>query len=356
MKKHRGFQFINMILIFVIFFTAENVFASSLYEMEEENSSIKEKPLHKIKLSNADFQVDNVNHDIESTIITVDDAYYLPIREMGNMFNAKIAWDGYNKRVTLSKNGKNIVYTANSDIYYKNGVESTFPSGSPIMFNNKLYIPSDILASDIGYYYFYDEKNDTLIFSTTEILLEEDSNMILVNRDNTLDSTYIPEDLVYIKIPRNKDIQLTSSANSALDNMYNDAKLDGVYLYMISGYRSYDYQKMLYDNSVRNRGKEYTDKYILNKGESEHQSGLAIDISSKSNGYGLTESFENTKEFSWLMDNCYKYGFILRYPKDKVDITGINYEPWHFRYIGDAEKAEYIMENGLSFEEYIELK
>lgn len=353
MKKFRNIKVINIMLIFVMFFTIENIFASSINEVENVTNT---KSAHKIKLSNADFLVDNEPHKIDSTIITVNGVYYLPVRDIGNMFNTTIAWDSYDKRATLSKKGKNIVCTPNSDIYYKNGVMNVIPNGnSPIMFNNKLYVPAYIIASDLDYHYLYDENNNTLIFSTTEIILEENSEMILVNRENTLDSTYIPEDLVYIKMPRNKEIQLTSSANTALEKMYNDAKNDGVYLYMISGYRSYDYQKSLYDNSVRNRGKEYTDKYILNKGESEHQSGLAIDITSKSNGYGLTESFENTKEFEWLKDNCYKYGFILRYPKDKVDITGINYEPWHFRYIGDVEKAEYIMENGLSFEEYKEL-
>ena len=99
-------------------------------------------------------------------------------------------------------------------------------------------------------------------------------------------------------------------------------------------------------------GEAQTRSYTAEAGASEHQTGLAIDILSDEYSV-LDEGFENTRAFKWLNENCYKYGFILRYLKGKEDITGYNYEPWHFRYIGNEEAAMEIMNRGLTFEEYI---
>ncbi len=114
-------------------------------------------------------------------------------------------------------------------------------------------------------------------------------------------------------------------------------------LYIFSGYRDINYQKIIYDKAL--------DKsYVAYPGYSEHHTGLAIDISTLSTG--LTNHFERTEEFKILSKECFKYGFILRYEKDKVDITGYSYEPWHFRYVG-VQNSLYIYKHNLTLEEYI---
>ena len=143
--------------------------------------------------------------------------------------------------------------------------------------------------------------------------------------------------------------------------MINDAALDGVNLYVCSAYRSYKRQTSNFENRLREYANSktafatayrYTAGYIAVPGSSEHQTGLAVDFIT--DGYmTLDDGFENTDAYKWLSKNAYKYGFILRYPSDKSDKTGIFYEPWHFRFIG-FEKSRDITESGLCLEEYME--
>ena len=115
-----------------------------------------------------------------------------------------------------------------------------------------------------------------------------------------------------------------------------------------SAYRSYESQKNVYNNRVKNQGKESADAYVAKPGFSEHQTGLCIDITNKDRYF-----VEGTEEVEWLKENCSKFGFIIRYPKDKKDVTGIEYEPWHIRYVG-KDVAKYISDNGITLEEYLE--
>lgn len=182
---------------------------------------------------------------------------------------------------------------------------------------------------------------------------------ILINKENGLSEDYVPDNLKKCEVKfleYAEDNLLDANVADVLKEMFDDALKDGISLIGISGYRSYNVQKTLYESRVQKRGKQKAGEYTAEPGLSEHQSGLAIDI--LSNEYtSLDEGFENTEAFKWLKENCYKYGFILRYLKDKEDITGYKYEPWHFRYIGNTEVAEDIMTRGITFEEYInELK
>ena len=138
----------------------------------------------------------------------------------------------------------------------------------------------------------------------------------------------------------------------ALRQMFEDARKDGCNLVAISGFRSYERQKEIYESSVRDKGVEHTKKYIAYPGTSEHQTGLAMDISSKELNYELEEVFASTKEGIWLANNCYNYGFILRYPKGYEHITGYNYEPWHFRYIGKLHAIRMKELGVVTLEEY----
>lgn len=139
---------------------------------------------------------------------------------------------------------------------------------------------------------------------------------------------------------------LTADTQTAFNEMSNDAKKDGINLCVYSGFRSYDYQKQIYDNYVSIYGQEKADTFSARAGHSEHQTGLAIDVNC------ADDSFDGTPEALWLAENCWKYGFIIRYPKGKQHITGYKYEPWHIRYIG-REKAEEVYKSRLTLEEYL---
>lgn len=182
-----------------------------------------------------------------------------------------------------------------------------------------------------------------------------DELFILVNENNKLEDDYVPSTLVESDIAFEEYIeckQLDERTSNAAKEMFNVALNDNVNLIAISGYRSYSVQENLYNSRVEVKGVEKTRQYTAEAGASEHQTGLAIDIVCNDYPY-LDEGFENTDAFKWLYNNCYKYGFILRYQKGKEDITGYNYEPWHFRYIGNANIAKDIMDRGICFEEFI---
>ncbi|MBQ6282348.1 MAG: D-alanyl-D-alanine carboxypeptidase family protein [Bacilli bacterium] len=160
------------------------------------------------------------------------------------------------------------------------------------------------------------------------------NGILIANKTYALPSTYNPGGL-------------RSEFMTAFNKMKEAAKADGVTITIISGYRSYSYQKALYDGYVKTYGKAMTDTFSARPGNSEHQSGLAADLNR------IDDNFGNTKEGKWLDLNASKYGFILRYPKGKQSITGYKYEPWHFRYIGD--EATNLYQNGewTTLEEYL---
>ncbi len=138
----------------------------------------------------------------------------------------------------------------------------------------------------------------------------------------------------------------------ALEKLFIRGMKEGQYFAMISGYRSYERQKELYEESVKKHGCSYANRYSAKPGYSEHQTGLAVDISCASVNYQLEECFANTKEYRWLKKNCWKEGFIIRYPKGKEAITGYSFEPWHLRYVG-CRAAEIIMKFQLTLEEFL---
>ena len=139
--------------------------------------------------------------------------------------------------------------------------------------------------------------------------------------------------------------KLTADCQAAFNEMKQSAAEDGCELYISSGFRSYSLQKSLYERYCARDGKAAADRYSARPGNSEHQTGYAIDLNT------ITYSFANTTEGKWVAANCYKYGFILRYPEDKESITGYRYEPWHIRYVGIALATD-IYNSGLCLEEY----
>jgi D-alanyl-D-alanine carboxypeptidase len=161
--------------------------------------------------------------------------------------------------------------------------------------------------------------------------------------------TYIEGVLIANKtyaLPSDYDPGVDPTAKSALSKMIAAAKKDGIKLWICSGYRDYDLQSRLYNNYVKKDGKEKADTYSARPGHSEHQSGLAFDLNR------TDSSFNGTPEALWIAANAHKYGFIVRYPEGKMDITGYKYEPWHVRYLG-VELATSVYESGLTLEEYL---
>lgn len=146
-------------------------------------------------------------------------------------------------------------------------------------------------------------------------------------------------------LPKDYDPGVHKEAAAALTEMQNAAALEGISIFVVSGYRSYYTQEAVYAGWVSKDGKEKADTYSSRPGHSDHQTGYTFDLNS------LSQSFANTKEGIWLAEHCAEFGFIIRYPEGKDMYTGYEYEPWHVRFIG-VEKARLITESGLSLEEY----
>lgn len=203
-----------------------------------------------------------------------------------------------------------------------------------------------------------DEEPVTTVQFTEEDLFYDPHIYRLVNKDHQLAEDYAPTDLVSIvnDIPTvfdNPEInQLRNIAAQALINMFDGALNDGIKLYANSGYRAYNTQSSLYNSYVNEHGQAAADRFSAPPGSSEHQTGLAMDVTADSVDRQLHQSFSNTEEGAWLRDNAHRYGFIIRYPEGKEHITGYMYEPWHLRFLGISLSTE-IVESGLTYEEYL---
>ena len=182
--------------------------------------------------------------------------------------------------------------------------------------------------------------------------------LTLVNFEHPLEKDFKPEELAEADNGYVADSRITDAAKK----MIADARAtEDIRIIALSGYRDYDYQQKLFDNKVHrlqkekgcsiDEAKKEAATVVAVPGTSEHQLGLALDLVDARH-IKLNESQENTAAYQWLYEHCAEYGFIVRYPNGKTDITGIIYEPWHFRYVG-VEAATFIMENNLTLEEYL---
>lgn len=175
-------------------------------------------------------------------------------------------------------------------------------------------------------------------------------NLILVNKFNYLKNDYEPSDITSLDLSYSYDNNRVSKETSdAYLEMAKAAKKDNISLMANSSFRTYDRQEAVYKEFYYSKGVSYADQYAARAGYSEHQTGLAIDIFTS--GRSTTSDFDTSDAFKWLQTNAHKYGFILRYPKDKEYLTGYNYESWHYRYLG-VETATKVYESGLTYDEY----
>lgn len=177
----------------------------------------------------------------------------------------------------------------------------------------------------------------------------KNTNIILVNKYYSLGENYVPDNLTPIQSNYSSGEKLMQKdAAKAFNDLAKNAKNEGYTIRAISTYRSYSYQNGLYTRYANQDGTILADTYSARAGHSEHQTGLAVDVDNAKLSY---TSFGNSKEFEWMKENAYKYGFILRYTKDNEWITGYKDEPWHYRYVG-VEISTYIHNNPMTFEEY----
>ena len=174
----------------------------------------------------------------------------------------------------------------------------------------------------------------------------------LVNKYYKLNEQYyLKEAYLLSKEYTYKDVYVSKKIVKDLEKMINDMKKENLEITVVSGYRTKEYQENLYNRYKEKDGKKKADTYSARPRHSEHELGLSIDVSSKG---GIMEQFAFSKEFLWMQENAYKYGFILRYPEGKTHITGFKYESWHYRYVG-KKHAKKIKKENLTFDEYYEL-
>ncbi|MBM5605771.1 D-alanyl-D-alanine carboxypeptidase family protein [Listeria seeligeri] len=206
-------------------------------------------------------------------------------------------------------------------------------------------------------YPYIDKQNQLVEKNGIQYIENQENILVLANKDYSLQPSYTPPDLVRPNVTFSfgdeqvEKAQMRKEAGTALEEMFQAANEDGYKLFAVSGYRSYKRQQEVFQAEVNSKGDTKAREAVAYPGTSEHQTGLAMDISSESQSYELTEAFGTTPEGKWLEHNAHNYGFILRYMKGREDITKYQYESWHYRYVG-KDAATIIYENNWTLEEF----
>lgn len=195
--------------------------------------------------------------------------------------------------------------------------------------------------------------------STSKLVTNPTHVLVLVYKNNRLPASYVPVSMVVPNVKFSfagfdEKKKMRQDAASALEKMFNQAREENIELYAVSGYRSYQRQTLIFQSNVNKYGEKAANQFSARPGESEHQTGLAMDITSASAGYKLSEDFGQTREGQWVNENAHKFGFIISYQKGKELITGYQYEPWHLRYVG-IEAAKVITSQNFALEEYLDV-
>jgi len=206
--------------------------------------------------------------------------------------------------------------------------------------------PSSIFSKKSGFSSSGSAATNPSGFNKQQYSLTDPASIwVVVNKQHPLNpKDYTPADLVVpnvpLRVPGNESMQLREVTATAMEQMFADAKTQGINLMLSSGYRSYAYQVNLYGGYVNTEGQAVADTQSARPGYSEHQTGFAADIEPVSKNCEVAECFGDTPEGKWLAANAYKYGFIIRYTAADQSITGYEPEPWHIRYIGAALSTE----------------
>lgn len=233
-----------------------------------------------------------------------------------------------------------------------NDLEQRRLTDSPFYFVRS-ELPEDLQQSIDGISF-----SDFSLDMTKPRMIEDIRNLfVLANKANYYPEDFKPDQLVVPNIPfsfagENEKKYLQKPAADALTDLIEAAKKDNIAISGVSGYRSIARQKVLYKYNIDTYGQAHANQYSARPQFSEHHTGLCMDVSSKSVGFDLVEQYGSTKEGIWLAENAHRFGFIIRYPKGKEEITGYSYEPWHIRYLG-VPLASFLYQNQLCYEEFV---
>lgn len=296
-------------------------------------------------VSNNDYDlVLNLGYDKSLISILSSSDYQESLFENYIEYYVKNKDENINDIITIVNSGYDLMdYPASSLLaslvkekyYINNNVARYLDYGNSHNVDSKKVISMVNSKADLGFYSnIYDSDLNV-------------GNLVLVNKFYHLKEDYTPNDLVTLsgQYNRGANNKMRKEAADALMKMVDAASLENITIYNVSAFRSYDYQVNLYNGYIKRDGQAAADKYSARPGYSEHQTGLCADLNN------VSDSFDGSDEAIWLKNNAYKYGFILRFPKGKEDITGYKYEPWHYRYVG-IEAAKVIYEDDITLEEY----
>jgi len=280
---------------------------------------------------------------------------------------SKLGNDGKNGSKTPGKTPTNTVEPSNT--VPSNAADNTVPDTNNTNNTNNV-TPSPVTPPDPSGLtpkqmaaQMQDYTVDPKTGQAKEIKVVDDNYLLLVNRSHPLASDYAPDDMVTVKYAvsgvgkKGETDQLRKVAAEAFEKMVEAAAEQEINIKLRTGYRSYAYQRdRLYNQYVKNYGQTYADTISARPGQSEHQTGLALDVGGETEKYALSRDFGNTKEGKWVAEHCHEYGFIIRYTDGTKDspgeTTGFISEPWHLRYVGPGPAAE-IHASGQLLEEYL---
>lgn len=221
--------------------------------------------------------------------------------------------------------------------------------------NYKMYKDKQVQEVNASVAFPKEQETITKMEGDIAVVNNPDSILVLVNKNRRLPDRYKPQDLVIPKVRYSNEgdqekKKMRKEAAVALEKMFQQGDQERIFLFAVSGFRSFDRQKALNTMYKIQDGEAKTGMSSAVPGTSEHQTGLAMDITSQSAKFQLESIFGDTKEGKWLAQNAHKFGFVIRYTKEKESITGYRYEPWHVRYVGNPQ-ATYLYENQLTLEE-----
>lgn len=375
-KSKKKYLFIITIIIFIsiIFLNYNNIF---LY-LKSITTGYNIKTIKVFNDSNIEKQITRYSETLDEAIKQdkfkprfLDIYYNINYQDLDNFIDLvnNLATIGYNASdinaifANINPSNINIIINNTYDTYLGEYIKLDY-------FNEEKldrYIKFSNNQEKLNYSIFFDNNTtfnaldivtlvnanlDKEYYSNDLILTDEESNKTdaIVNKYYQLEEDFEPNNLTPIdsKYARNDSQLLQKEATEAFNQMCSDAKLENISLYSGSAYRSYEYQNTIYNDYIKKDGLTAAETYSARPGYSEHQLGLAVDIM---NGNWSYVSKDNI-EYSWLIANSYKYGFILRYPENKEYITGYMFEPWHYRYLG-KELATKVYNSGLTYDEYV---
>lgn len=364
-----------LILIKQLLFKDDKNIFNSINNYKEENYSLyvsyyeKNSDLDKEELVNFinycnEHNIDCVNsYDKLIEYYTLDDFKIKNLNKYIDLKNKYSNIENSNIIKIINNDLDSYIENINTDEFLKDENNKDYIIDFLLSLINEKYYKKDNLERYINYYLKNNNLTskeivtnvnsnlDTPFYENYELTDTSKDTLMIVNKHYKIEDNYKPDNLVTVDAEHGYPNKIRADVYEEFKKMYEEAKKDNVKIFIASPYRSYSDQNVLYTYYVNTDGKKNADTYSARPGFSEHHTGLAMDLIPE---YGLDlDTFENSDGFKWMQENAYKFGFILRYPKDKEYITGYIYEPWHYRYVGTSA-ATTIKNEGLTFEEYYE--